>query len=95
MSIIQTTSGIKVTKSSSSRKKGAKRSKANKASRVKYRNTGKMFVNHASKLERLARKFERRLNKPGATPPERVEGLKAHIESLKEAAKRWRDKRFK
>ena len=93
--IIQTSTGVKITGSGSKRRKGAKKSKANKPSRVKYRNTGKMFMNHESKLKKLARRFERRLNKPGATPPNKVEGLKAHIGTLKEAAKRWGDKRFK
>jgi hypothetical protein len=91
--IINSQGGIKVTKSSSS-KKGAKRSKVGNPSRVRYRGLGKKFSNHASKLEKLARRFERRIV-VGATPPEKVEGLKAHIKGLREAAKRWTDKRFK
>jgi hypothetical protein len=91
--IIDQQGGIKITKSSSSSKKGAKRSKKGKASRVKYRGTGRMFLNHASKLERLARRLERRIS-TGATPPKKVDGLKAHIKGLRKTASRWKDKRF-
>jgi hypothetical protein len=94
MSIIKTDTGIKITKSSGGRKKGAKRSKANKPSRVKYRATGRMFKNHESKLKALARKLQRRIDR-GATPPRKVENLKGHIGDLLEAAKRWSDKRFR
>lgn len=94
MSIFQTDTGIVVTRPKGSKSKGAKKSKANKPSRQRYRGSGKMYVNHASKLERLARKFERRIER-GATPPKKVEGLKKHIKGLREAAERWKNKRFK
>jgi len=84
---------VKVTKSSSSKNKGAKRSKTGKPTRVKYRGLGKKFTNHASKLEKLARRLERRIT-VGATPKEKVEGLKKHIKGLREASERWKNKRF-
>ena len=84
---------IKVTKSSGSRK-GAKRSKSGKPSKVKYKSLGTKFTNHASKLDRLARRLEKRIDR-GATPKEKVGGLKIHIKSLREASERWKNKRFK
>ena len=92
MSIIQTDTGVKITSSVRRNRKGAKKSKANRPGRVNYRNSGRKFKNHAKKLENLAKKFERRIS-VGATPPNKVEGLKAHIKGLKEAAKRWSVKR--
>jgi len=83
---------VKVTKSSSSRK-GAKRSKSGKPSKVKYRSEGRKFLHHAAKLERLAKKFEKRIDR-GATPEETVEGLRAHIKELRKASERWKNKRF-
>lgn len=84
---------VKVTKSRGSRK-GAKRSKTGKPTRQKYRNEGRKFVHHAAKLERLAKKFEKRIDR-GATPQEKVEGLRTHIKELRKASERWKNKRFK
>lgn len=84
---------VKVTKSRGSRK-GAKRSKSGKPSKVKYKSLGKKFTNHASKLDRLARRLEKRIDR-GATPKEKVEKLKAHIKRLKEVSERWKNRRFK
>ena len=92
MPVMMIDGNIKVTKSSSS-KKNAKRSKSGKACRVRYRGEGRKFKNHAAKLEKLARRLERRIT-VGATPKEKVDGLKAHIKGLREASERWKNKRF-
>ena len=91
MSVIQTTGGVKITGGCNRRRKGAKKSKANKASRVKYRNSGMKFKHHAHKLEKLADKLEKRII-VGATHINKVEKLKIHIKSIREAAKRWLSK---
>jgi hypothetical protein len=68
--------------------KGQKRSKRDKPSRTRYRNTFRRDTNKVSKMKRYIRKLERILKK---NPEAKVKKV---IDHLKDRIKKWENRRY-